>query len=57
MPDRRRLLLPVRLPGRTFRAYRAGAHLAPDRAIGTITFAEYLAGHPDVRDRSYRGRR
>ncbi|MGN9777670.1 SDR family oxidoreductase [Micromonospora sp. H33] len=54
---RRRLVLPVRLPGKTFRAYRAGAHLAPDRAIGKITFAEYLAGYPEVRGRSYRGRR
>ncbi|MEU0238257.1 NAD(P)H-binding protein [Nocardiopsis sp. NPDC006198] len=39
----RRRLLPVRLPGRTFAAYRAGGHLAPDRAVGRTTFAEYLA--------------
>ncbi|WP_093798959.1 SDR family oxidoreductase [Streptomyces sp. Wb2n-11] len=39
---RRRRLVPVRLPGKAFRAYRAGGHLAPDRAVGTVTFEEYL---------------
>lgn len=39
---KRRLLLPVWLPGKVFRAYRAGGHLAPDRAVGTITFEQYL---------------
>ncbi|MFJ9553592.1 SDR family oxidoreductase [Nocardiopsis sp. NPDC101807] len=39
----RRRPVPVRLPGRTFAAYRAGGHLAPDRAVGRTTFAEYLA--------------
>jgi uncharacterized protein YbjT (DUF2867 family) len=53
----RRLLLPVRLPGKVFRAYRAGGHLAADRAVGKVTFEEYLAAHTDVRDRSYRGQR
>lgn len=43
---RRRPLLPVRLPGKTFRAYREGGNLAPDRAVGTITFEEYLAAYP-----------
>jgi uncharacterized protein YbjT (DUF2867 family) len=47
---KRRLLLPVRLPGRVFRGYRAGGHLAPEHAAGTITFEQYLteqlaAGH------------
>jgi hypothetical protein len=32
----------VRLPGRVCRAYRAGGHLAPDRAVGTIRFEQYL---------------
>src|SRR5262245_62971187 len=31
---RHRLLLPVRLPGKAARALRAGANLAPDRAVG-----------------------
>ncbi len=42
MVGKRRPLLPVRLPGRVFRAYRAGGHLAPDHASGTITFEQYL---------------
>jgi uncharacterized protein YbjT (DUF2867 family) len=39
---RRRALWPVRLPGRTYRAYRAGGHLTPERAVGKGTFEEYL---------------
>jgi hypothetical protein len=35
--------VPVWLPGKVFRAYRAGGHLAPEHAAGTITFEEYLA--------------
>jgi len=52
---RRRLVVPVRLPGRTFRAYREGGNLAPDCATGRITFADHLAGHPDPLRMSYRG--
>lgn len=40
---KRRPILPVWLPGRVFRAYRAGGHLAPGHAAGTITFEQYLA--------------
>ncbi|MBM7776354.1 uncharacterized protein YbjT (DUF2867 family) [Actinokineospora baliensis] len=36
--------VPVRLPGRTFAAYRAGHHLAPRNAEGTVEFADFLAG-------------
>lgn len=54
---RRRWVLPVRLPGKTFRAYHDGGHLAPERSVGTITFEDYLAAHPDPLVRSYRGRR
>ena len=39
----RRLLWPLHLPGPTFAAYRSGAHLAPDRAVGRTTFAQHLA--------------
>jgi hypothetical protein len=39
----RRLLVPVRLPGKAARAVRAGANLAPDRAVGTRTWEEFLA--------------
>jgi uncharacterized protein YbjT (DUF2867 family) len=40
---RRRLILPVRMPGGAFRAIRAGANLAPDRAAGRRTWEEFLA--------------
>ena len=40
---RRRLLLPVRAPGRAARAFREGANLAPDRAVGVRTWEEFLA--------------
>jgi uncharacterized protein YbjT (DUF2867 family) len=40
--SKRRPILPVWLPGRVFRAYRAGGHLAPGHAAGTITFEQYL---------------
>jgi uncharacterized protein YbjT (DUF2867 family) len=38
-----RPILPVRLPGRAARAFRAGANLAPDRAVGRRTWEEFLA--------------
>jgi uncharacterized protein YbjT (DUF2867 family) len=38
----RRLTLPVRLPGKAFRGYRQGGHLAPDRAVGQVTFEQFL---------------
>ena len=40
---RRRLILPVRLPGKGAHAYRAGANLAPERAVGHRTWEEFLA--------------
>ena len=42
---KRRPVLPVRLPGKTFAAFRRGEHLGPAR--GSITFAEYLR-NPDT---------
>jgi uncharacterized protein YbjT (DUF2867 family) len=39
---RRRLRVPVRLPGATFRAYRTGANLTSGASGGTITFTEHL---------------
>jgi uncharacterized protein YbjT (DUF2867 family) len=38
-----RLLMPVRLPGKAARAFRDGANLAPDRAVGRRTWEEFLA--------------
>lgn len=40
---RRRPVVPFRLPGKAFGGLRAGYHLAPDHAVGRITFAGYLA--------------
>jgi uncharacterized protein YbjT (DUF2867 family) len=40
---RRRPILSVWLPGRAARAFRAGANLAPDRAVGRRTWEDFLA--------------
>ncbi|MFD7577439.1 SDR family oxidoreductase [Kitasatospora sp. NPDC059817] len=40
---RRRALLPVRVPGASGRALRAGGNLVPERAVGRGTFEEVLA--------------
>lgn len=40
---KRRLVLPVFLPGRLGAAVRSGALTAPDRAVGVRTWEEYLA--------------
>lgn len=42
---KRRLILPVPLPGKAARAFRAGAILAPDRAVGQRTWEDFLAAH------------
>ncbi|WP_129842828.1 SDR family oxidoreductase [Streptomyces sp. RFCAC02] len=38
-----RPVVPLRLPGKLFRALRAGALLAPDAAVGRVTFDDFLA--------------
>jgi uncharacterized protein YbjT (DUF2867 family) len=43
MRGRRRPIVPVRLPGAAARAVRAGATLAPDRAVGRRTWEDFLA--------------
>ncbi|MFJ9087358.1 SDR family oxidoreductase [Streptomyces sp. NPDC102384] len=40
---KRRAVVSVPLAGKVYRAFRAGGHLAPERAVGKVTFAEYLA--------------
>ena len=42
--DTRRSIVQVRLPGKAARAFRAGANLAPDRAVGRRTWEDFLAG-------------
>jgi uncharacterized protein YbjT (DUF2867 family) len=38
-----RPIVPVRLPGKAAQAFRAGANLAPDRAVGHRTWEDFLA--------------
>ena len=45
-----RLLVPVRLPGGAARAVRAGANLAPERAVGQRTWEDFLADRVGVND-------
>jgi hypothetical protein len=40
-----RLLVPVRMPGRAARAFRDGADLALDRAVGERTWEDFLPEH------------
>ena len=40
---RRRMLLPLWIPGQAARALRSGANLAPERAVGRRTWEEFLA--------------
>ena len=40
---KRRMMVPVRLPGKAARAFRAGANLAPEQAVGRRTWEEFLA--------------
>jgi uncharacterized protein YbjT (DUF2867 family) len=54
---RRRLIVPFRLPGKAFRAFRAGYHHTPDHPDGRITFEDYLAERPDNKALSYREQR
>jgi uncharacterized protein YbjT (DUF2867 family) len=43
--DKRRLLVPLRLPGKAAHAMRDGANLAPERAVGRRTWEDFLAEH------------
>jgi hypothetical protein len=40
---KRRPMVPVPLPGKAARAVRAGANLAPGRAVGHRTWEDFLA--------------
>jgi uncharacterized protein YbjT (DUF2867 family) len=40
--ERRRPILHLRLPGKAARAFRDGANLTPDRAVGRLTWEEFL---------------
>jgi uncharacterized protein YbjT (DUF2867 family) len=55
---KRRLVVPLRVPGAAARAFRAGANLAPDHPTGRRTWQEFLAARclSDA-DRQTRGAR
>ena len=38
-----RMMVPLRIPGKAARAFRAGANLAPERAVGHRTWEDFLA--------------
>ena len=40
---KRRVIIPMKIPGGAARAIRAGANLAPDRAVGRRTWEDFLA--------------
>ena len=40
---RRRLIVPIWLPGKAARVFRTGANLAPEQAVGRRTWEEFLA--------------
>jgi len=50
---KRRPLVPVWLPGKAARAVRAGANLAPGRAVGSRTWAEFLADRVEEPSRAH----
>jgi uncharacterized protein YbjT (DUF2867 family) len=50
-----RPMIPVRIPGRAARAFRAGANLAPDRAVGRRTWEDFLAGRVEEESASTSG--
>jgi uncharacterized protein YbjT (DUF2867 family) len=41
--DRHRPIIPVRLPGKAAAAFRSGANLDPEQAVGQRTWEEFLA--------------
>jgi uncharacterized protein YbjT (DUF2867 family) len=47
-----RVLIPIRLPGRAARAFREGANLAPDHAVGIRTWEDFLAARTSPSGRS-----
>jgi uncharacterized protein YbjT (DUF2867 family) len=44
--QRRRPIIPIWLPGKATREFRAGANLAPERAVGRRTWEEFLDAIP-----------
>ena len=53
---RHRLLIQMRVPGKAAAAIRAGAILAPDRAVGRRTWEDFVAASIAVRPDEMKGR-
>ena len=49
-----RPIVPVWLPGKAARAFRAGANLAPDRAVGRRTWEDFLAARGELAEHHVR---
>jgi uncharacterized protein YbjT (DUF2867 family) len=45
-----RMMVPVRAPGKAARAFRAGANLAPEQAVGDRTWEEFLPDRAPAAD-------
>ena len=50
--NRRRVIVPIRVPGKIFAGYRRGGHLTPEHADGRVTFEEFLAERYGHRSRT-----
>lgn len=50
----RRPITAISMPGKVFRAYRDGGHLARERVLPGATFADYLATRSDLTGLGYR---
>ena len=51
---KRRVIIPMKIPGGAARAIRAGANLAPDRAVGRRTWEDFLAAWSSAPTRAVR---
>jgi uncharacterized protein YbjT (DUF2867 family) len=49
---KRRMIVPLWIPGKAARAFRAGANIAPERAVGHRTWEDFLAARVSARGES-----
>jgi hypothetical protein len=49
---KRRMIVPLWIPGKAARAFRAGANIAPERAVGHRTWEDFLAARVSSRGES-----
>lgn len=53
--SQKRAIVRLPLPGRAAAAFRAGRHLCPDQAVGTVSWEDFLTQHLDSSSRSITG--